>query len=202
MATCWETNWLEPQLKSERCKSMNRDTAIAKFAKDASDFARDYINAMKPHILLLGPDTNGIGEGARLRKELSKRCWALATTVFTEHSEIEKAARKHTSTASNLTRWEILVAKRSQVIIIIPDSPGSFAELGAFAQLRDICPRMLILFDKQYKKDGSYIQRGPKKAAEERRAVIWFVDYSEIDKIWKKVSNFIMMEKGRMAELD
>jgi hypothetical protein len=179
---------------------MSREEDIRKVAEEVEEFASEYISSMKPQILLLGPPINETGEGAKLRKELSNRCWALGISVLAEHNEIEAAGKKIFATAKNLARWEILVAIKSRLVIIIPDSPGSFAELGAFAQHKDICPRMVILFDKKYETDDSYIQRGPRRAAEERHATVIFDKYSEVETIWQKVSKLILMEKARMAE--
>lgn len=179
---------------------MGREDRIRNFAKVTLDFATEYINSMRPDILLMGPDMDGVAIGAILRKELSKRCWELGTTILTEHKDIEEAGKKITGGIRNLTTWEIMVARRSHLVIIIPDSPGSFAELGALALIDKICSKMLVLFNKQYEKDDSYIQRGPRKAAEDRRAVIQFVDYSKFDKVWKVVSHYIMIEKSKMAE--
>ncbi len=179
---------------------MDREIEIGTFAKDTLDFAQEYIDSMRPCVLLLGPDMDGDGPSAKLRRELSQLCWELGTTILTEHDEIEKAGKKITGGARNLARWEILVAQKSHLVIIIPDSPGSFAELGTFSQIDKICSKMLVLFDKQYKKDKSYLQRGSRKAAEERRAAVLFVDYSEVDKVWQKVSSYIKTEKGKMAD--
>lgn len=179
---------------------MDRESEIRKFAKATRDYAIEYVHSMRPHILLMGPDMGGDKTGAKLRKELGKRCWELGTTILTEHDDIEQAGKKITGGIHNLTRWEIMVASRSHLVIIIPDSPGSFAELGALAQIGDICSKMLVIFDKQYEKDDSYIQRGPRRAAEERRAVTLFIDYSRFDKVWEVVQHYIMIEKAKMAE--
>ena len=96
---------------------MSREIEIKTFAKGTLDFAKEYIESMKPSVLLLGPDMDGDGPSAKLRKELSQRCWELGTTILTEHDEIEKAGKKIVSGARNLTRWEILVAHKSQLLL-------------------------------------------------------------------------------------
>lgn len=58
---------------------MDREEEIRKFAEEASESAIEFINSMRPHILLLGPSVKQTSEGSKLRKELSKRCWDLGT---------------------------------------------------------------------------------------------------------------------------
>ena len=83
------------------------------------------------------------------------------------------------------------MAKECELVIIIPDSPGSFAELGLFSVEEKIRSKVLVLFNKKYKKHkDSYIHRGPKMFVEKYSPWgVHFVDYSKYDSIWKIVEN-------------
>jgi hypothetical protein len=81
----------------------------------------------------------------------------------------------------------------------IPDSPGSFAELGLFSLSDDICPKLLIIFDSHYHGDNSYLQRGPKICAENRRAMIEYLDYTNIENVWSVVESHINVVKQNIV---
>lgn len=148
----------------------------------------------KPKVFILGPGLKDKKDGAKLRRELIKRCNTLGLSVTAEHPALDDAGKDY-----NLTFWELQIADKSDLLIIIPDSPGSFAELGLFCTKKDLCHKLLILFDKRYKNSRSFIQRGPKKSARQRKATVHFIDYSNYDSVWEKVSSFIGDIKEIMA---
>lgn len=49
----------------------------------------------------------------------------------------------------------------SDVIIIIAESPGTFAEIGAFANVEALRSKLLVVIDKAYKDHDSFINTGP-----------------------------------------
>ena len=182
---------------------MDRIERIRKIAEDIRDGAKELIDSMRPKVLLMGPDMSGDSKGAKLRLGLKELCWEMADTVITEHREIERARRHAFGQGGNLAAWELHVAKDCEVVIILPDSPGSFAELGQFAMSERVCRKTLVIFDKQYQEQRhrkSYIQQGPRKAAQQNGARIHFVDYADVDRTWKKVQSFIQERKRKMAE--
>jgi hypothetical protein len=54
-------------------------------------------------------------------------------------------------------------SKYTDCIIIILESPGAFAELGAFAMKENIAEILLLINEKQYEKETSFINLGPIK---------------------------------------
>jgi hypothetical protein len=179
----------------------DRAARIKHEAEFFGELAITQIEAARPKVLLLGPSASDNKPGGKLRTELKRLCWEIGTTLVAEHEEIEKEGRKTLQGENNLTGWEAHIAKNSHLVVIIPDSPGSFAELGFFSMQNEICPKMVILFDKQYKKDTSYIQRGPRRNAAARRANILFVDYNNPAAVWRRVSKFVQAEKAKIAGL-
>lgn len=63
----------------------------------------------------------------------------------------------------DLLSLEALLAESVDVIVLIPESPGSFAELGAFAHDERLRSKMICFVDDKYKKDKSFINQGPIK---------------------------------------
>ncbi len=62
---------------------------------------------------------------------------------------------------SDLLDYENLLANNADVVCVICESPGSFAELGAFAQNDTIKSRMIAAVNYRYKRDKSFIMLGP-----------------------------------------
>lgn len=62
---------------------------------------------------------------------------------------------------SDLLDYENLLAKNADIVCVICESPGSFAELGAFVQSDAIKTRMIAAINNRYKRDKSFIMLGP-----------------------------------------
>ncbi|WP_156293955.1 retron St85 family effector protein [Serratia oryzae] len=63
----------------------------------------------------------------------------------------------------SLLSLENILANSVDVIIIIPESPGSFAELGAFVNNEKLRKKMICLQDDKFKLKKSFINYGPIK---------------------------------------
>lgn len=63
--------------------------------------------------------------------------------------------------ANSLLSLEAHLADAVDLIILIPESPGSFAELGAFSMIQELSQKMLVLRQGRYKSDKSFINHGP-----------------------------------------
>lgn len=53
------------------------------------------------------------------------------------------------------------LAKISDVVIVIVESPGTFAELGAFSFFQPLRKKLLPILDKKHKEANSFINTGP-----------------------------------------
>jgi len=62
---------------------------------------------------------------------------------------------------NSLLDLEAHLADAVDLIVLIPESPGSFAELGAFAMKKELAAKMLVLRQSKYKSDKSFINHGP-----------------------------------------
>ncbi|MBN3069912.1 UDP-3-O-(3-hydroxymyristoyl)glucosamine N-acyltransferase [Pectobacterium brasiliense] len=62
---------------------------------------------------------------------------------------------------NSLLKLEEQLAQAVDLIILIPESPGSFAELGAFSMRKELAQKMLVLRQGKFKSDKSFINHGP-----------------------------------------
>lgn len=62
---------------------------------------------------------------------------------------------------SDLLDYENLLAKNADIVCVICESPGSFAELGAFVQSEAIKSRMVAAINYRYRRHKSFIMLGP-----------------------------------------
>ncbi|MBR0846097.1 retron St85 family effector protein [Bradyrhizobium liaoningense] len=61
----------------------------------------------------------------------------------------------------NLLLFESDIAQVVGQILLFVESPGSLAELGAFAALDTVSPRLLVVLDEHYYNQQSFVKQGP-----------------------------------------
>lgn len=61
----------------------------------------------------------------------------------------------------SLLSMENILAESVDAIIIIPESPGSFSELGAFANNEKLSQKMICVQDNKYRNKKSFLNYGP-----------------------------------------
>lgn len=92
-------------------------------------------------------------------------------------------------TYSDLVTFEQHLASLSSVILLVVESPGSIAELGAFSVAEPIGKRLITVLAEQHFDSDSFIRLGPinrlEKAAE-RKPLVY--DWLDEDPITKKLS--------------
>lgn len=81
-----------------------------------------------------------------------------AQTDISEHSDPELI---------NVAEFEELIASISDCIIIFPESPGSYAELGYFAKHERIRESLLVVNDENLQSEDSFINNGPIRMIDE-----------------------------------
>lgn len=91
----------------------------------------------------------------------------------------------------NSAEAELSHAKdEASLVVMIPDSPGSFAEIGAFSLKEEICRKMIILADVTRDKNFGYLNTGPVACAEAFGSSVERVDYKDVEGCVKIVSVF------------
>lgn len=103
----------------------------------------------------------------------------------------------YSSKTKDLLSLEGLLADSVDAIVLIPESPGSFAELGAFANDEKLRNKLICVVDKKYKKDKSFINQGPLRLVKKANQFgLIFIDPDNIDEeIDKLTSSLRKMKK-------
>ncbi len=104
----------------------------------------------------------------------------------------------YSSKTKDLLSLEGLLADSVDAIVLIPESPGSFAELGAFANDELLRSKLICVVDKKYKKDKSFINQGPLRLVKKANQFgLIFIDPDDIDEeIDKLISSLRKMKKA------
>lgn len=130
---------------------------------------------------------------ASLRHQL---CEVLAKEEFTiyagENEELLAAAATIFRSANNSQLSEAYIAKEfAAAVIIIPDSPGSFAELGAWSGCQVISPKMLILIEKKFEDDPGYLMTGPVVESVRNNAKVVYYERDGLEELFESVIKFV-----------
>jgi len=138
---------------------------------------------------------------SRLRKEV-KRC----EVWLGEHISLIRAYRRGLGGPGNLADYEFALALRkdTDLVILFPSGPGSFAEIGMFCRNKPIALKMVVFVDRKLRGRRGFLMAGPYEAARIRRAQIRYVNYADKEDIWKSVHSLVLeeKEKKRARELD
>lgn len=116
-----------------------------------------------------------ISKRDQLRKQLEKN--GKISIFYPEEMFMEFLNRKK----YDLLTLESFLADNSDLILIVCESPGSFAELGAFVNNERTLNKVVVLLQKKYKKAKSFIRQGPVQHIElhNKENVIYFNDDME-----------------------
>jgi len=104
----------------------------------------------------------------------------------------------HSTKTKDLLSLEGLLADSVDAIVLIPESPGSFAELGSFSNDSELRQKIICILDKKYKKDKSFINKGPLKLIKDtNKFAVLFVDPNDLDKDMSKLYSALNKIKRR-----
>lgn len=173
---------------------------------DVERALRNYIAGVKKDVaetpvdvLIMGPNVNREElPGAKLRKEIIKRSLELGClSIKAEHPDFIDAARKELGESVSLCTLEMGLAAVSDAIIIVAASEGSFAEFGLFAMTQWPHARILVLLNRDYEEEKSYLKLGPARSIKDGGGAVEWVDYTNIDEVWSIVKPYIEAARGR-----
>ena len=106
----------------------------------------------------------------------------------------------YSSRSKDLLSLENLLADSVDVILMIPESPGSFAELGAFANNEKLRAKIVCLIDQKYKKNKSFINQGPIKLIKKaNKSGVIFINPDEISNEINEIKYAINFTKKNSA---
>jgi hypothetical protein len=118
----------------------------------------------KSAVLLCGGLMTGIGDPTP--KSMRDAFYKVTSKPFLKDAEltrvedIQEFHRKETK-YSDFLEFESDLAQLCDLIILFSESPGSFAELGAFARDADISGKLFTVIRKVHYQDESFISLGP-----------------------------------------
>lgn len=120
---------------------------------------------------------NSISERRRALLDFSKK--HLKHTQFFLAEEIFSALKKE-GHKDNILDIEHEISNFADHILIVLESPSSFAELGAFSH-KELRKKLIIINDSKYSNTASFINLGPLKAIEEASGINNIISYQMKD---------------------
>lgn len=171
-----------------------------------------------------------ISLSSKIKDDIYKPAYEFKTTIFLCGADISQKDKIRYQIAKSLSGWkylfdivypeeifdellyslktkdllslESLLADSVDAIVLIPESPGSYAELGAFANDEKLRKKIICVIDKKYKKNKSFISQGPLKLVKKENSFgLVFIDPTNIEEdINKLVSSLKKMKKISFKE--
>lgn len=189
--------------------------------------AKDYVQHMEldlqaaldktfVHVFVMGPAPEPESTASLLRRELVEKCKAFGYSAFMEHGEIIASVRGRAGARADLAYIEEVHAEGVHVLVFLPWSPGSFAELGFFAGLArglakgghqtaaaELIGKSLILLDADLVEPPpdsgeltrGFVADGPAMMLEDLGAKVIYVPYGDIAKAWSHVQRRVEAAK-------
>lgn len=109
-----------------------------------------------------------------------------------EDAELRLLGERHYGPLANATVFERHYIKNNiNALIVFPAGPGVFCEFGDWATTKAICEKMLVVIDKQFEGQPSYINDGTAKHAAMFGATILYIDYTETTEVIRACDEFI-----------
>jgi hypothetical protein len=189
-----------------RAESSQRVHLIRQFADTLERGVAEQAAATPVHVFVMGPSPSADSSGARLRTELIRLCKLEGYSAYAEHPELAHAVSSALGSDIkdiDLCTVELKFAERVDILVFIPASPGSFAELGYFAALADIKkdfqigPRSIVFYDKNHGDQASFLRDGPARLLAEAKAALKYVDYEAQGEVWALLKLQIEAERRR-----
>ncbi|MGF1739503.1 retron St85 family effector protein [Vibrio profundum] len=82
----------------------------------------------------------------------------------------------------SLLHLENILADCVDAIVLFPESPGSFAEIGAFSNNPRLAQKLIVLSDKNYRSNKSFINYGPYRLIKESKTgAVFHINYKDLD---------------------
>lgn len=172
----------EQNITKEDCKKLA--------LKIKNEFYRP-VNTYKTTIFLCGADLNDKDKIRFQIADIIKRDISYKINLDLVYPEDVFEELLYSSKRRDLLSLENMLADSVDVIVIIPESPGSFSELGAFANNPTLREKTICILDQQYKKRKSFINEGPIKLIKKshKYGLIYF-DQSNIYNSMNKLKSY------------
>ncbi len=113
------------------------------------------------NIFLCGPGVEHKNFPLRNKIKEYLETYLLVSVHYGEDIKDKKFRKRISKTEADLQTLESVFAHQNDFTVLMLDSPGAIAELGAFSMTPSIRPRLYTLVSEQYYNNESYISRGP-----------------------------------------
>jgi hypothetical protein len=141
----------------------------------------------------------GASPGARLRLRLIEMIESLEhAVVLGEHRGVAEVTTGTIPSNGNVVLSELQLVEDADAVVIVPDSPGSFCELGSWLMRDDFPPKTLILGNKLFESIFGYVSHGAFVMAADMHARVEWVDYSDADAILEILDDFLSRIQDRI----
>lgn len=137
---------------------------------------------------------------ARLRLALIDRVLGREhSAILGEHRGVAEVTGDNIPSTANVVLSELQLVESADAIVIIPDSPGSFCELGSWVMRDDFPPKTLILGNGEYQNIFGYVGNGVFSMAEDMNARVEWVDYNDIEAVDLIVGDFLSRIQDKLV---
>ncbi|MEO6042793.1 MAG: hypothetical protein ABIQ47_02575 [Tepidiformaceae bacterium] len=142
-----------------------------------------------------------------LRQSLITRLREEGYPVPADLAEVIERVKSQFGQEVDLTTTEQLFAQTVDLLVFIPSSNGSAAEIGYFAGVdlnpdEDIARRSLVLLDVAHEATPGFVALGPAALLKSQGARVWWVDYGDVGRVWDVVWGEVQAARLRKARRD
>ena len=95
------------------------------------------------------------------------------------------------------------IKRHLNAVVVLPDSPGSFCEIGDWASDPEICKNLILIIDASHEGKLNYINEGIVRLARSHGAEVQYSDYSDYTGIGANCTSFLtrVSQKLEVEEL-
>jgi hypothetical protein len=187
------TSLTPSRLATRPVASAKLKTSLARVEKRVSVFVAGPF--LDPH--WTESDLQGKSASALLRFHLSEHVKLLeCDLILGEHRGVREITSESIPTSSSVAASELALVRSADAVIIIPDSPGSFCELGSWAMIETVCRKSMILPNAQFQNEQGYLQDALLPFLAHEYARIEWVDYTDHGRAIELAEDFI----GRITD--
>lgn len=153
------------------------DDEIKAVAKVVSEYIYKPSRRSKINIFLCGAD---IGDKGKARYKMAKLLESKGRFELLYPEEVFDDLLM--GQGHSLLTLESILANSVDAILIFPESPGSLAEVGAFANDKLLLEKLICISEKKHQKKKSFINFGPLRLIKSSKTgKLIYIDYSDFD---------------------
>lgn len=126
----------------------------------------------------------GSSEQLRFRKQIGKKISAISSkyrySVYYPEDMFIELILGHQR--KDLLSLENLLANSVNSVVILVQSPGTFTELGAFTNYRDLCDKLIVVIHPRFSRKTSFINLGPVRYLKDKtKSKILFIPMDDVN---------------------